>query len=161
MTKEPNTNNPASAPRCATYTRCATVEGGADSTQRQRQSCRAAATKNGWIVLENHIYTDLGRSGNTLPGRAALDALLAAASTNPRPFDHLLVEESSRFARNLSIVVEIVAELNGLGVQVYLASTGLASGETTLRLSLSTLTSFKDQFMQTLKRAVTSKSKRR
>jgi DNA invertase Pin-like site-specific DNA recombinase len=151
MTKEPNTNNPASAPRCAIYTRCATVEGGADSIQRQRQSCRAAATRNGWIVLENHIYTDLGRSGNTLSGRAALDALLAAARTNPRPFDHLLVEEGSRLARNLSIVVKILAELNGLGVQVHLASAGLASGEATLRLRLSALTSLNDQIKHTLR----------
>ena|SRR5437016_4641318 len=107
------------------------------------------STRNGWIVLENHIYTDLGRSGNTLSGRAALDALLEAARTNPRPFDHLLVEEGSRLARDLSIVVKIVAELDGLGVHVYLASTGLKSGEATLRLSLSALTSFKDRFMQT------------
>jgi hypothetical protein len=73
----------------------------------------------------------------------------------------MLVEESSRLARNLSIVVEIVAELNGLGVEVYLASTGLASGEATLRLSLSALTSFKDRFMQRLRRAFSSKSQSR
>jgi DNA invertase Pin-like site-specific DNA recombinase len=155
------TNNLDSAPRCAIYARCASIEAGSQSIQRQQQSCRAAATRNGWTVLENHIYTDLGRSGNTLSGRAALDALLAAARTNPRPFDHLLVEEGSRLARNLSIVVKILAELNGLGVQVHLASAGLASGEATLRLSLSALTSFKDRFMQTLWRAVTSKSKSR
>jgi DNA invertase Pin-like site-specific DNA recombinase len=164
MTKELNIDTPDSAPRCAIYTRSASVEDGAESIpsiQRQQQSCRAAATRNGWIVLENHIYTNLGRSGNTLSGRAALGALLAAASTSPRPFDHLLVEEDSRLARDLSIVVKIVAELDGLGVHVYLASTGLKSGETTLRLSLSALTSFKDRLMQTLKRAVTSKSKSR
>jgi DNA invertase Pin-like site-specific DNA recombinase len=161
MTKEPNANNPGSAPRCAIYTRCATVEGGVESIKRQQQSCRAAATRNGWIVLDNHVYTDLGTSGNALSGRAELDALLEAARTNPRPFDYLLVEEGSRLARDLSIVVKIVAELNGLGVQVHLASTDPKSGEATLRLSLSALTSFKDQFMQTLKRAVTFKWKSR
>ena len=143
---------------------CASVESEATSIpsiQRQQQSCRAAATKNGWIVLENHIYTDLGRSGNTLSGRAELDALLEAARTNPRPFDHLLVEEVSRLVRDLSIVVKILAELNTVGVQVHLASTDPKSGEATLRLSLSALTSFKDQFMQTLKRAVTFKWKSR
>jgi hypothetical protein len=64
-------------------------------------------------------------------------------------------------AWDLSIVVKTVAELNGLGVQVYLASTGLEPGEATVGLSLSALTSFKGQFMQTLKMAVTSKSKSR
>jgi DNA invertase Pin-like site-specific DNA recombinase len=156
------TNNLYSAPRCAIYARCASIEAGShQSIQRQQQSCRAAATRNGWTVLENHIYTDLGRPGNTLSGRAGLDALLAAARTNPRPFDHLLVEEGSRLARNLSIVVKIFAELNGLGVQVHLASGGLASGEATLRLRLSALTSFKDRFMQRLWRALSSKSKSR
>jgi len=118
MTKEPNTDNPDSAPRCAIYTRCASVEDGAESIpsiQRQQQSCRAAATQNGWIVLDNHVYTDLGTSGNTLSGRAELDALLEAARTNPRPFDHLLIEEGYRLARDLSIVVKTLAELNGFG----------------------------------------------
>jgi DNA invertase Pin-like site-specific DNA recombinase len=143
------TSNLDSSPRCAIYTRCATVEGGAESIKRQEQSCRAAATQNGWIVLDNHVYTDLGRSGNTLSGRSALDALLAAARTNPRPFDHLLVEEGSRLARNLSIVVKILPELSGLGVQVHLATAGLASGEATLRLRLSALTSLNDQIKHT------------
>jgi DNA invertase Pin-like site-specific DNA recombinase len=151
MTREPNTNNPANASRCAIYTRCATVEVGAESIKRQQQSCRAAATQNGWIVLENHIYTDLGRSGNTLSGRAALDALLAAARTNPRPFDRLLVEEGARLARDLSIVIKLVAELNGLGVQVHIVRAGLASEEATLRLRLSALTSLNDQIKHTLR----------
>jgi Resolvase, N terminal domain len=131
MSSEPN--NPPSAPRCAIYTRCATDEAGAgaESIKRQEQSCRAVATQNGWIVLDNHVYTDLRSSGNTPSGRAEWDALLEAARTEPRPFDRLLVEEGSRLARNLSIVVKMVAELNSSGVQVHLASAGLASGEAT------------------------------
>jgi DNA invertase Pin-like site-specific DNA recombinase len=162
MPKESDTNGPIGFQRCAIYARCASIETGANpipSILRQQLSCRAAATKNGWIVLENYIYADLGRSGNT--GRPALDALLAAARANPRPFDHLLVEEGSRLARNLSILVKILAELNGLGIKVHLASTGCELGESTIGLSLSALASFNDPPMETLERAVTSKSKSR
>jgi hypothetical protein len=41
------TSNLDSSPRCAIYARCASVEAGSQSIQRQQQSCRAAATQNG------------------------------------------------------------------------------------------------------------------
>jgi DNA invertase Pin-like site-specific DNA recombinase len=46
-------------------------------------------------------YTDEAISGATRVGRPAIQRLMAAAARHPRPFDVVLVDDSSRIARDL------------------------------------------------------------
>lgn len=93
------------------------------STDRQRQTsiddqvavCRRHADAHRWTVGETHIYSDAGRSGASLDGRPGIQALLAAAPE--RPFDIVLVDDSSRVARDLSDALHVLRLLKFCGIR--------------------------------------------
>lgn len=81
------------------------------------------------------VYADSGISGTTL-NRPQFQALLAAARTGN--VDLILTKSISRFARNTVDLLQVVRELNGLGVEVRFEkeniSTATADGEFMLTL---------------------------
>jgi DNA invertase Pin-like site-specific DNA recombinase len=68
-------------------------------------------------VLPEHIYTDAALSGASLE-RPGIQALRMAANLRPRPFDVLLVDDSSRVSRDLADAVRLLQELKFAGVRV-------------------------------------------
>jgi site-specific DNA recombinase len=53
--------------------------------------------------------------------------LLAAAARQPKPFDLLLVDDSSRIARDIADAIRVMQQLKFLGIRVIYISQGIDS----------------------------------
>jgi DNA invertase Pin-like site-specific DNA recombinase len=121
----------------------------------QERCCRELAEQKGWIVLDDHIYSDEAKSGTSRAGRTGLEAMLAAAQRSPRPFDYLLVDDTSRLARDLLDVLILIQTLKDCGVEVYFVGQGLDSrDEQSFRMTLSMYGIFDEQHIARLRRRV-------
>jgi DNA invertase Pin-like site-specific DNA recombinase len=114
------------AMRAACYARFSSDLQRATSIDDQIVVARRYAAAQGWDVLDAHVYTDAALSGSSLD-RPGIQAVLAAASTRPRPFDILLVDDSSRVARDLADAVRFMQQLKFAGVRVLYLSQGIDS----------------------------------
>ena len=106
-----------SAMRCGCYARFSSDLQRATSIDDQLAVARRHADHLGWAILGPHIYTDQGVSGISIEGRPGIQALLAAAQTTPRPFDVLLVDDSSRVARDLRDALHVMRVLKFAGIR--------------------------------------------
>ena len=103
--------------RCAVYARYSSDLQRATSLEDQIDVARRYAQHEGWRLLDEHIYTDAGISGASLQGRPGIQALLAAAATSPPPFDVVLVDDSSRVARDLRDALHVMRLLKFANVR--------------------------------------------
>jgi DNA invertase Pin-like site-specific DNA recombinase len=76
------------------------------------------AEDRGWKVLKDHIYTDAAVSGASINGRAGVQRLLSTAAKRPKPFDVVLVDDSSRIARDITDAIRVMQQLKFLGIRV-------------------------------------------
>jgi site-specific DNA recombinase len=73
--------------------------------------------------LDLHLYADEAISGAT-DDRAGLRRLLTAAREKPRPFDVVLVDDTSRMSRDLEHSLGIMKQLKFAGIRVVFVSQG-------------------------------------
>lgn len=97
------------------------------SIEDQLAVARRYAKEHSWTVLTDHIYTDAAVSGASMQGREGIQRLLAAAAQQPRPFDVLLVDDSSRVARDIADAIRAMQQLKFLGIRVIYLSQGIDS----------------------------------
>lgn len=97
------------------------------SLEDQIRGCRDYAERHGWTWQDTQVFTDAAMSGASIEGRANLQALLTAAASNPRPFDVLLVDDSSRVSRDLPDALNVLRCLRFAGVRVLYLSQGIDS----------------------------------
>src|SRR5687767_13017353 len=97
--------------RTACYARFSSELQRQTSIDDQVRECREYSKRHGWHWQATHIYSDKGISGSSIEGRAGLQALLAAVASKPRPFDVLVVVDSSRVARDLPDAVRFLLQL--------------------------------------------------
>ncbi|MBE3065601.1 MAG: recombinase family protein, partial [Spirochaetes bacterium] len=83
---------------------------------------RRYAHQQAWTVLPEHEYADAGISGTSLEGRPGVQALLRAAAIQPRLFDVLVVDDSSRIARDLPDAVRFLQQLRFFQIRVVYVS---------------------------------------
>jgi site-specific DNA recombinase len=112
--------------RCAIYSRFSSDRQSPASITDQNRKCEQFAAARGWTVLAEHVYNDAATSG-TISDRAGLSKLLAAAETKPRPFDAILVDDSSRLSRKLSDALLFSERLKFAGVRLVFVSQGFDS----------------------------------
>jgi len=112
--------------RAAIYARFSSDLQRATSIDDQIAVARMFAAARGWAIVENHIYTDAALSGSSLD-RPGVQAMLAAAARRPLPFDVLLVDDSSRVARDLADAVRVMQDLQFHGVRVIYISQNIDS----------------------------------
>jgi site-specific DNA recombinase len=112
--------------RCAAYARYSSDRQSPASIQDQPRKCREFAAQQGWEYLEAHVYTDEALSGAG-SDRPAFVRLISAASQRPRPFDVLLVDDTSRISRNLGETARFYEQLSFSGVRVMALSQGIDS----------------------------------
>src|SRR5688500_19474406 len=93
----------------------------------QLSTCREFAQRQGWEWQDGQVYTDAGISGSSIEGRAGLYSALTAAASVPRPFDVLLVDDSSRVARDLPDALRVLQRLTFAGIRVIYISQGIDS----------------------------------
>ena len=120
--------------RCASYLRIASDMTRQAALEDQKQHCRRFAEEHGWIAPDEYVYTDAGKSGTSPAGRDGLNSLIIAAKKQPSPFRMLLVEETSRLARNSGDVLDIVNTLALHGVHVYFINQKLDSRDDHFRM---------------------------
>jgi len=119
--------------RCAIYARYSSDLQRESSIDDQIRKCREYAGLKGWLVLDGYIRSDNAVSGAALAARDALNSLIADAMGRPRPFDRILVDDTSRLARHLADSLTIVERLQFRGVGVVFVSQGIDSLEKTAR----------------------------
>jgi site-specific DNA recombinase len=102
--------------RCAAYARFSTNKQTPISIEDQIRKCREFAEAKGWKLIEDQIYADEAISGAGAD-RDGLKQLLASARSVPRPFDLILVDDTSRLSRNVGDAARIREELGFLGVR--------------------------------------------
>jgi site-specific DNA recombinase len=112
--------------RCACYTRFSTDKQTPISTEDQIRKCREFAEAKGWTLLDHHLYTDEAVSGAG-GDRDGLKSMLAAAKSLPRPFDAILVDDTSRLSRNVGDASRIREQLGFVGVRIIAVSQGIDS----------------------------------
>jgi site-specific DNA recombinase len=105
-------------PTAACYARYSSDLQRATSIEDQLRVARNYAAEHGWTVDEGRIYSDAGISGSSIEGRPGLQALLAAAAQRPLPFQVLLVDDSSRIARDIADAIRTMQTLKFFGVRV-------------------------------------------
>jgi DNA invertase Pin-like site-specific DNA recombinase len=113
--------------RAACYARYSSDLQRETSIDDQLAVAKRYAEDRGWRVLAEHIYADQAVSGASLTGRTGLQRLLAAAAERPKPFDVLLVDDSSRIARDIPDAIRILQQLKFFGIRVIYISQGIDS----------------------------------
>ncbi len=122
--------------RCAIYARYSSDLQRDRSIEDQIRNCQRHADQNGWLVLSGHIYSDRAMSGASTFGRTGLERLLREAEASPRPFDYVLIDDTSRLSRKMGEVDTIVERLRFHGIHVYFVSQGIDSRDTQSHLTV-------------------------
>lgn len=112
--------------RCAVYARYSTDRQNPASIQDQIRKCSEYAVSRGWLVAPEHVYPDEALSG-VGDDRPEFTRMMTAATSQPRPFDVLLVDDTSRISRNLSQTARVFERLNFAGVRILAVSQGIDS----------------------------------
>jgi DNA invertase Pin-like site-specific DNA recombinase len=120
--------------RVAIYARYSSDLQRPSSIVDQVRQCRDAAVRNGWVVADDYIRSDEAVSGQSRVGRHGLDDLVRLAEQKPRPFDGIIVDDTSRFGRNLSDTLPLSDILENANVFLYFANCNLDSRDPNFRL---------------------------
>src|SRR5580698_448891 len=112
--------------RCAAYARYSSDLQSPRSIEDQLRICREYAQSRGFIYLEEHVYVDEALSG-VGADRPGLIRLLDAALSSGRPFDIILLDDSSRLARNTKDALTFFERLNFAGIRLIAVSQGIDS----------------------------------
>ena len=112
--------------RAAVYARYSSENQRKESIDDQVSACRRLAKKEGFEIVEEHVYCDEAQSG-ARKDRPGLDALLAALSS--REFEAVLVDDLSRLARDNYLMLSILAEFHFEDIRVISVADGLDSND--------------------------------
>src|SRR5215471_14848395 len=115
--------------RCAIYSRYSSDLQRDSSIEDQNRRCREFAARQGWSINEDFVIADRAVSAGSVAGREGLQRLVNTARAKSRPFDCLLVDDSSRLARDLSDALRIFKTLEFYGVTVVSVSQGIDSAQ--------------------------------
>jgi len=140
--------------RCALYSRYSTVMQRPASIEDQERSCREFAEQVSWVIVDEHIYKDEALSGTTRAGRLGLDMLLEAAKLPEKPFDYLLVDDTSRLSRDLQHVLEITNELLDIGIGIHFVSQNLDSKDDSFNMQIAMYGMFDEQHIKRLQKRI-------
>ncbi len=107
--------------KCSIYARKSTDESGKNkedtSVVRQFANSRKFIKKKGWVVVEQHVYSDDGISGAEFENRPGFQRLIAALK--PKAFDVVVCSEPSRLGRDMTFTAYFVRQIVGAGVRIF------------------------------------------
>jgi DNA invertase Pin-like site-specific DNA recombinase len=113
--------------RCAIYARYSSDKQSPCSIQDQIRKCTEYAAAQNWTVLPEHIYCDEAMSGSGTDRPAFTQLKTAALQQKPRPFDILLVDDSSRLSRHQPTAMSLLEQLKFAEVRYVCVSQGIDS----------------------------------
>lgn len=111
--------------KCAIYARYSSANQREASIDDQIRVCTDFANSRDWVVLQEHIYSDKAVSGKSIAPRDSLKALLEVALSKNPPFEYVIVDSTSRVARNTREALGVFESLRANGVYVYYVSQGI------------------------------------
>ena len=123
--------------RCACYARFSSDRQNPLSIDDQLRKCREYASRQNWQFLTEYIYSDEAISGAT-DDRAGLRSLIEAATSIPKPFEVVLIDDTSRLSRKLVDSLRITEELRFAGVRLIFVSQGIDSDSEQAEVLLAT-----------------------
>lgn len=130
-------NSPSSLPqqsiRAAIYARYSSDMQRPTSIEDQNRNCIKFAEASGFAVLNDYMKSDSAQSGAALALRPGLNCLIPEAKKTPRPFDVVLIDDTSRLGRCLSDVLRVSDILKHHGVFLYFVSQKLDSRDPNFR----------------------------
>jgi site-specific DNA recombinase len=106
-------------------------------------------TRDGWQVLDGFIFRDEAISGSR-SDRDGFNRMLETAKRKPRPFDVLLVDDTSRFARDLPYALTQTELLNFLGIEIHFVAQGISSKSEQFRMMMSMHGIMDEQYVKSL-----------
>lgn len=112
--------------RAAVYARFSSDLQRATSIEDQVRVARTYAASRGWTIDADHVYSDAAISGSSF-ARPGILLLMAAVAARPLPFDIVLVDDSSRVARDLADAIRFMQQLKFSGVRVIFISQSIDS----------------------------------
>jgi len=124
------------------------------SIKDQFRNCQEAADEKRWLVLPEYHRADEAKTGVTLEGRKGIQELLALANQKPRPFDIILIDDTSRLGRNVGDVCKLVDKFDYAGVKLYFVTDELLSGNESFREAFIAKASADEQFSRKLDKRV-------
>jgi DNA invertase Pin-like site-specific DNA recombinase len=110
--------------RCGAYARYSTDKQRPTSIEDQFRNCRSYAAKEGWQFLEDYAFGDEAKKGER-DDRAGLKQLIQCALSKPKPFDTILIDDTSRLSRRMVGSLSITEQLNSEGIRVIFVSQGI------------------------------------
>ena len=112
--------------RYAIYARYSSDLQRQNSIADQIRKCEEFGRSQGWFPAKGCIFTDEAISGVSTE-RPGLQRMLQAAASLPRPFDVILVDDTSRISRSLADAVQLFQRLSFAGVRVIAVAQGIDS----------------------------------
>ncbi|HEV2323755.1 MAG TPA: recombinase family protein [Terracidiphilus sp.] len=106
------------------------------SIEDQIRKCRQVAEQKGWLVLAEFIRSDSEISGAALTPRTGLLSLIEDVKKRPRPFDVVVIDDTSRLGRNLTDVLLVSDLIKNHDAFLYFVSQQLNSNDESFRLLL-------------------------
>jgi site-specific DNA recombinase len=114
--------------RCAIYARYSSDLQRPASIEDQNRKCTEECHRHEcWTIVEDWVVADRAQSGASLDGRDALNALKEAAKGSPRPYDCVIIDDTSRLGRNLGDVLKLADTFQHYGVFLQFVSPPLNS----------------------------------
>jgi site-specific DNA recombinase len=110
--------------RYAIYARYSSDLQRQSSIEDQIRKCNEHGKAQGWIAVQDCIYTDEAISGVSTQ-RPGLQRMLSAALSTRRPFDVILIDDTSRISRSLSDAVQLFEKLRFAGLRVIAVAQGI------------------------------------
>jgi site-specific DNA recombinase len=128
----------SSIKRAAFYGRYSSTMQRLASLEDQKRTCTKYAEESGWIVLEDHCYTDAAKTGTSKHKREGFQQLSKALENKPKSFDYVLFDDTSRCSRKPQDIMEFVdlARHHKIGVRFVAQNLDTENPEFNLRLHL-------------------------
>jgi site-specific DNA recombinase len=124
------------------------------SIEDQIRRCREYAARQGWLIAEEFVIADRAVSAASVAGRDGLQRVVQAAKAKDHPFDCLLVDDTSRLARDLSDSLRTFKVLEFHGVAVVSVSQGIDSAQGNARPLLAMHGIMDEQYLTDLAKKV-------
>ena len=110
--------------RYAIYARYSSDLQRQSSIADQLRKCNEFGQIHGWVPVKASIYIDEAVSGVSTD-RPGLQRMMQAALSPRRPFDVILVDDTSRISRSLADAVQLFQKLSFAGVRVVAVGQGI------------------------------------
>lgn len=119
------------------------------STVDQKRNCAEHAAREGWVAVPACFRADEEKTGTTLLGRDGIKDLIQMVKQVPRPFDIIVIDETSRLGRRMADVLHLMDIFDHYKVRVYFVNDELMSGTDVFREVFTNKARADEQFSKT------------